>query len=83
MVFFGKIRSFLKRAFCLHRRTTFVIKSRRYNQVQEIRMDFWQDFLIGLDCLDCQMELRAAPVLLNRYPYAGEPRYPSFESEGE
>jgi len=76
MGFFRRLRSSLKKALCSHRRAVFTIKSRRYTRVQEVKVDFWQDFLIGLICLDCSMELKAGPVLLNRYPYAGEPRYP-------
>lgn len=75
MGFFRRLRSSLKRALCPHRRVVFIFRSRRYAQVQEVKVDFWQDFLIGLVCLDCQMELKAGHVLLNRYPYAGEPRY--------
>lgn len=82
MGFFRRLRRFLKKALCPHRRVVFIIKSRYYSQVQEIKVDFWQDFLVGLNCLDCQMELRATPVLLNRYPYAGEPRYPTDELNG-
>ncbi len=70
----------IKMAFCGHRQTTHIFRSRHYTVLLGIEANFWIDLVSGAKCLDCGLTLDL-PDFTFGYPYSGEPRYEILSDE--
>lgn len=66
---------------CKHSRTELILRSRRYETVQEIKVDVWHDFIVGVKCRDCNDIMPTPEIMTTYYPYRGEPHYPEKETD--
>jgi len=70
----------IKMAFCGHRQTTHILRSRHYTVLLGIEANFWIDLVSGAKCLDCDLTLDL-PGFTFGYPYSGEPHYEILSDE--
>jgi hypothetical protein len=77
MGFFRKLRRAWKRFFCDHQgQIEYVLRSRRYQAIHEVPVDLWQDYLLGVECRNCEFWVVISPIrCISNHPYSGEPHY--------